>query len=81
MFNHYLPWHKRVAPPDEKPYTAEEFSAVLAAVCKKAEIPIRSAGDLVYSVGHGCGHKPNPDWDRIENRTKVRTLCKLLRSY
>lgn len=50
MFKTYLPWHTRVAP-GERPYTAAEFGAVLAAVCKKAEIQIASEGELVFCVG------------------------------
>ena len=50
MFKAYLPWHARVAP-GKRPYTAAEFGAVLAAICKKADIPIRSEGEFVYCMG------------------------------
>jgi hypothetical protein len=54
LYRAYLPWHARVAPSD-KPYSAAEFGAVLAAVCEKAEIPVREEGELVYCVGRRLG--------------------------
>jgi hypothetical protein len=51
LFKAYLRWHARITPPGERPYTAAEFGAVLAAVCKKAGIDLSSEGDLVYCIG------------------------------